>query len=169
MKKVYKQLISKTLSGIFQIDQSGKIEQTNKDTVLCLANGTWDSVFIKAKTKRQIQEIFRRNGRIRNYVLFTFCAALSILIKRNLKTGRIVIDREYYGKEPIIKKLLEEISKETKEKVILEFGLVGKSSRADFLAGEVFAKRKKPKLILTERVLLKTIKKTEVGRQLKDT
>lgn len=155
-------------ASCYQIDQSGKIEQTNKNTVLCLANGSWDSVLIEAKTKRQIQEIFRRNGQVRNYVLFTFSAALAILIERNIKLGRIVIDREYYGKEPIIKKLLEEMSEQIKEKIILEFGLVGKTSRVDFLAGEVFAKRKKPRMILTERMLLKAIKKTEVGKQLKD-
>lgn len=157
-----------TASEKFQIDQSGKIEQTNKDTVLCLSNGSWDTVLIKAKTKRQIQEIFRRNGQPRNYVLFTFSAALAILIERNLSVGKIVIDKEYFGKEPIIKKLLEEMSEEIKEKVTLEFGLVGKSSRADFRAGEVLAKKKKAKLVLTARMLLKAIKKTEVGNRLKD-
>lgn len=159
----------KTPSKKFQIDQSGKVEQTNKNTVLCLSNGSWDTVLIKAKTKRQIQEIFRQNGQPRNYVLFTFSAALCILIERNLGVGRIVVDKEYFGKEPIIKKLLEEMSEEIKKKATLEFGLVGKSSRADFRAGEVLAKKKKPKLILTARVLLKVIKKTEVGKQLKNT
>lgn len=158
----------KIASEKFQIDQSGKIEQTSKDTVLCLSNGSWDTVLIKAKTKRQLQEIFRQNGQPRNYVLFTFSAALSILIERNLNVGKIVIDKEYFGKEPIIKKLLEEISEEIKEKVTLEFGLVGKSSRADFRAGEVLAKKKKARLVLTARMLLKAIKKTEVGNRLKD-
>lgn len=158
-----------TQSKKFQIDQSGKIEQTNKDTVLCLSNGSWDTVLIKTKTKRQIQKIFRQNGQPRNYVLFTFSAALSILIERNLGVGRIIIDREYFGKEPIIKKLLEEMSEEIKKRATLEFGLVGKSSRADFRAGEVLAKKKKPRLILTARVLIRAIKKTEVGKQLKNT
>lgn len=56
----------------YEIDQSGKIEQTNKNTVLCLSNDKWDSVLILARTKRQIQEIFRRNGQIRNYVILPF-------------------------------------------------------------------------------------------------
>lgn len=152
----------------YQIDQSGKIEQTNKDTVICLANGTWDTILIKAATKRSLLEVFRRNGQPRNYILFTFCASLAILIERNIGVGRIVIDREYYGKEPIIKKLLEEMSKKIKEKATLEFGLVGKTSRADFIAGEVFSGKIKPKTLITKKELLKQIKKTEVGKQLKD-
>lgn len=151
-----------------QIDQSGKIEQTNFDTAICLSNGTWDSIFIEAKTKRQIQEIFRRTGQIRNYVIFTFCAALTFIIERNIKVGRIVIDQEYYGKEPIIKKLLGEMSRKIKETATLDFGLVGKSSRVHILAAEVFAKRKEPGQVLNKEQLLKLIRKTEVGKQLKD-
>lgn len=86
-----------------QIDQSGKIEQTNKDTILCLSNDDWDAIKISAKTKRQLQEIFRRNGQNRNFVLFTFSAGLAILIDRNSRLHHLIIDREYYGHEAVIK------------------------------------------------------------------
>lgn len=43
---------SKTKPTKYLIDQSGKIEQTPKNTVLCLANGTIDTILIKAKIKR---------------------------------------------------------------------------------------------------------------------
>jgi hypothetical protein len=154
---------------MYQIDQSGKVEQTSKDTVLCLANNEWDAIIIKAKTKRQIQEIFRRNGQPRNFVLFTFCAGLAILIERNLNAGRIVIDREYYGKEAIIKKLIGEMSYVIRDKVNIDFGLIGKLSKAHFLYGEVKNKKKKPNFIATEKRIMRIIKKTEVGKQLKDT
>src|SRR5437762_13916338 len=62
-----------------QLDQSGKIEQTQYSTVLCLSNGDWYAVRIRAATKRQLQEIFRRNGQVRNYILFTFSATLALL------------------------------------------------------------------------------------------
>ncbi|MBI3985062.1 MAG: hypothetical protein HY344_03965 [Candidatus Levybacteria bacterium] len=170
MKKIKKEVINKDTKGIknYEIDQSGKIEQTNKDTVLCLSNGIWDTILVKAETKRSLLEVFRRNGQIRNFILFTFSAILAIIIERNINLGRIVIDREYYGKEPIIKKLLEEMSTKIKERAILEFGLVGKTSRADFIAGEVFSGKIKPKSTITKEELLKVIKKTEVGKQLKD-
>ncbi len=85
-----------------EIDQSGKVEQTNKNTILCLSNDNWDAIIIKAKTKRQLQEIFRRHGQIRNFIIFTFSSLLAILIKRNLHLGKITIDQEYFGKEKII-------------------------------------------------------------------
>jgi len=51
---------------VYEIDQSGKIEDTSKDTVLCISNGYYLSVKLKAKTKRQLQKIFRKNGQTRN-------------------------------------------------------------------------------------------------------
>lgn len=152
----------------FQIDQSGKIEQTSKNTVLCLANSSWDTVLIRARTKRQIQEIFRRNGQIRNYVLFTFCAGLSVLIKRNLHIGQVTIDREYFGKEPVIKELILKMLKDEKIVPDIYFALIGKQTHAHYLAKLVADKKKKSKIILKGSELIAQIKKTEVGNRLKD-
>lgn len=161
-----------------QIDQSGKIEQTNKDTVLCFSNDTWFSVLIKARTKRQIQEIFRRNGQIRNYVLFTFSAGISILIRsatspiptKNTSTTvtKIVIDLEYSGKDSVIKEIITEIQKSGKKLPEIEFGHVGKESKAHFRAKLVSDKKIKPKITINLKQLLKEIKKTEVGKRLKN-
>ncbi len=65
----------------FMIDQSGKIEQTNKNTILCFSNNIHDTIIIKARSKRQLQEIFRRNGQIRNYILFTFSEVFYLIKK----------------------------------------------------------------------------------------
>ena len=65
-----------------QIDQSGKIEQTNKKTVLCLSNKEWYALVIPGKVKRQVQEVFRRHGQIRNFILFTFCAGIALLLQK---------------------------------------------------------------------------------------
>lgn len=113
-----------------QIDQSGKIEKTNKDTVLCLSNDNWDAVVIKAKTKRQVQEIFRRNGQNRNFVLFTFSAGLAILISRNIDIFDILIDREYFGKESIIKNVILEMLKMKERVPKIYFGNIGKKAMA---------------------------------------
>lgn len=131
------------------IDQSGKIEQTNKDTVLCLADGSWDTVLIKAKTKRQIQEIFRRNGQIRNYVLFTFCAGLSLLIKRNLRIGQVIIDKEYFGKEPVIKEILLEMLKEEKKILEIAFANIGRRVNAHSVGYLTFTGKRRAKSTLT--------------------
>lgn len=149
------------------IDQSGKVEQTNKDTVLCLSNGDWDAVLIKSKTKRQIQEIFRRHGQVRNYILFTFCAGLSLLIKRNIKIKRIIIDKEYIGHEPIIEKITREMLKDKKAPEIV-FDLIGKEVMAHKRANDIASKKLKTKKTLNQEEILKQIKMTEVGKRLKD-
>lgn len=163
MKKSKKQLKN------YQIDQSGKIEKTDKDTVLALSNGSWDGIIVKAKTKRQVQEIFRRNGQIRNYILFTFSAILASLIKRNNKIGQVLIDTEYMGKDAIIKNIVLEML--SGEKIIpdIHFGFVGKESPSDVKASRITHKKEAAKKELSLKEILRLIKKTEVGKQLKDT
>lgn len=154
---------------IYQIDQSGKIEQTNKDTILCLANGSWDAVTINAKTKRQIQKIFKSNGQPRNFILFTFSILLAFLLRRNKKIGKVLVDTEYMGKNPIIKKLVLEILSNERFIPDIHFGFVGKLSPAHNIATKIAHKKLKAKYQLKVLEVLKELKKTEVGKQLKNT
>lgn len=151
-----------------QIDQSGKIEKTNKDTVLCLSNDNWDAVVIKAKTKRQVQEIFRRNGQNRNFVLFIFSAGLTILISRNIDIFDILIDREYFGKESIIKNVILEMLKMKERAPKIYFGNIGKKAMAHHRAYAVAIGKLKASCLITEKEILAQIKNTEVGKRLKD-
>lgn len=59
-----------------EIDQSGKIEDTSKDTVLALSNGTQFSIKISRNIKRELQNIFRKNKEPRNS---------SIILNQNIK------------------------------------------------------------------------------------
>ncbi|MBI4092037.1 MAG: hypothetical protein HY427_02425 [Candidatus Levybacteria bacterium] len=155
--------------GQFQIDQSGKIEQTDKDTVLCLANEEeWDAILIKAKTKRQLQEIFRLNKQPRNYVLFVFCAGLAVLIKRNLDKDTITIDREYFGKEAVIKEILLGMIKENKRRPEILFGNIGRRVQAHLKGYKIYIRKIQAKKTISRVELLKEIKKTEVGKRLKN-
>lgn len=82
----------------YQIDQSGKIEQTNKKTVLAISNGKTYSVLLKAKDKRLLQDIFRTLfNKQRQFIYEVFSALLFILISNSKSEGRIVIDKEYPG------------------------------------------------------------------------
>jgi len=152
----------------YQIDQSGKIEQTRVNTVICLSNGSSDTILVLAKTKRQIQEIFRRNGQIRNYILFTFCATLSVILKRNPTIKRVIIDKEYYGKEAIIKEILTEMLKATKHFPEINFSNIGRKVNAHSLAYLTFTKKFKPKKKVDLKEIFEEIKKTEVGKRLKN-
>lgn len=154
---------------IIEVDQSGKIEQTNKNTILCLSNDDWDAVLIKSQTKRQIQEIFRRNGQVRNFILFTFSAGLAILLKRNSNTGKVIIDQEYYGKEPIIKEILTEILSDEINIPLISFTRIGKKSLAHHRAYAIGLGKLKAKKIISKEEIIRKIKMTEVGKRLKDT
>lgn len=152
----------------FEIDQSGKIEDTAKDTILCLSNDEWYAVRIPAMVKRQLQERFRRNGQIRNFVLFTFCAGLARLLRVVKPKTKVVIDREYFGKEPVIKNVLERMLADLMPMPVFDFRFIGKHSRAHSHANDVAVGKEKPTKILNEIGLLRQIKKTEVGKRLKD-
>lgn len=152
-----------------KIDQSGKIEKTNKNTVLCLSDDFWDALLIKAVTKRQLKEIFRRNGQIRNFILFTFSAGLSSLIKRNLDIHQVIIDQEYFGKEAIIKNVVLEMLREEKKTPRIYFERIGKKAMAHHRAYAIAIGKLKAKKTLSLEEILKQIKKTEVGKRLKDT
>lgn len=155
-------------TGKVQIDQSGKIEQTSKNTILCLSNGFWDAVSIKAKTKRQLQEIFRRNGQNRNFILFTFCAALALLLKRNLMLNEVTVDKEYTSKEGIIKKITQEMLASEKKIPEIYFGNIGKKAMAHNRAYAIAIGKLKANKELAFPEVLSQIKKTEVGKQLKN-
>ena len=64
-----------------QIDQSNKIEQTEKDTVIALANGIKFTIMIRSKDKRIIQNEFRLRGKPRNFIVFTFSVLLGLIYK----------------------------------------------------------------------------------------
>lgn len=122
----------------YQIDQSGKTEDTAKNTILCLSNGDWDAVLTPAKTKRQLQEIFRRNGQIRNFIYFTFAAALSLLLERNDKIRQIFIDTEYTGHENTITDIVKNMFNSSIDVISLHWIFIGKKANAHNQAEKQF-------------------------------
>lgn len=153
----------------YQIDQSGKVEQTNVDTVICLANGKSTTILVRAKVKRQLQEIFRRRGQIRNYVLFTFCSLISIIIKNNHTVKDIEVDKEYFGREAIIKEIILEMLKKLRSKPEISFTQIGRKVKAHEFAYKTYTRHQKPNKIAKLDELLTEIKLTEVGKRLKNT
>jgi len=144
------------------IDQSGKVEDTGKPTVLAFTNKDAKVIKVLAKTKRQIQEVFRRKGAPRLYIYRTFGALVFLLIRDFLpKLTQVVIDTEYPGKEKIIKEIIIEfIRKEKKEEPTIFFKRIGNRPKVHYLAYDVFVgKKKEDKLIKFEEVVKLTIKK----------
>ncbi len=151
-----------------EIDQSGKIEQTERHTVLCLSNDKNYSIFISRKVKRKIQRFFRENNQIRNFIIFTHSAGLSILLRRVKPLTKVIIDQEYKDKNAVIKNLIHEMCTNNKYKPIIQFKSIGKESRADYFAGLIAQGKLKPTWIIGFEELLREIKRTEVGKRLKN-
>ena len=127
----YKIVTCTFLLMIIKVNQSNKIEQTNKDTIIGLANEETFTILINRKTKRKLQEEFRKQGKPRLFVYRTFIAGVVLALKyaqiKNL--SRVVIDEEYYGKDKMLKSMfLEMWSRFFKEIPEVSFEKIGKRS-----------------------------------------
>lgn len=94
-----------------EIDQSNKIEKTNKDTIIGLSNNKKFTALISAKIKRKLQEEFRKQGKPRLFVYRTFIAGIVLLLKyaqiNNLT--HITIDLEYLTQDKILTSIFLEM------------------------------------------------------------
>ncbi len=146
-----------------EIDQSGKIENTGKNTIIAFSNDEFKSIFISAKDKREIQKIFRRAGKQKVFIYRVFAVLIFILIKDHLKKiHQIVIDEEYPGKSVLIKSfLLLEIRKINPQflKENINFQKIGKKSRAHFLAYGAAIGRKQADLRVNSKEILRYLVK----------
>jgi len=88
-----------------EVDQSGKIEQTHKDTVLAFSNEISYAVLIPARVKREAINLLRTTGkRGKSLYISLFAVALYQLLKGHLdRIDLIAIDMEYEGNEQDVK------------------------------------------------------------------
>lgn len=114
----------------YQIDQSIKIENTNKTTYVCLANSTVVTISLSAKDKKLLQQYFRTLGKPLIFKLFCF-AYLCAQAIRHQKVGSVTIDPEYPGHERQIKSfILQSLRIKNVPEPVINFSQVGKRSRA---------------------------------------
>ena len=144
-----------------EIDQSGKIEDTSKNTVVAFSNSKSGSIFISARDKREIQNFFREIGKPRVFIYKTFAILIFLLIKDDLKKiNWIIIDEEYPGKENLIKNyLIQEIRKAQlgfRSDNIL-FKQIGKKSKAHSVGYLTYAGKISPTKKIKARELLKIL------------
>lgn len=146
----------------YQIDQSGKVEDTAKDTVLAYSNEIQHSVLIPRKVKRQLQEAFRRCGFTRLFIYSSFSAGVFYLIKDLKVVTHIVIDIEYPGKETVITQLVSNILKASnKPQHQLSFERIGNRPRVHYAAKNVLDKKTKPNHIVSLREAIAALKKAD--------
>ncbi len=146
----------------YQIDQSGKVEQTNKDTVIAYANATQYAVLIPRRTKRIVQEIFRLHGFTKLFIYFLFSVGVYYLLESLSKESEVVIDTEYPGKDNIILNFVNSLLKKNRKSTHnIRFARIGNRPPAHYAAKDVFDKKIKPDKVLTLEDIIKAIKKTD--------
>ena len=153
----------------YQIDQSGKVENTSKLTVVVVANGISKSIVIKGTEKRKLVTAMKSLDYPKtNYVYKIFAAMIFLLIRVFKKNEVIYIDREYPGHESVIKDtLIWLFAKEGHKVPQIGFSQIGKDSPAHHLAISIFRSEIKPNLITTANEILKLFykPKQKIGRR----
>jgi len=151
---------------IIEIDQSGKIEQTNRHTVIAFSNSKKKSIMISASEKKKIQSEFRRIGRPRMFVYQTFNIMIFILLKRYIKKiDRIIIDKEYPGKEKVMKNQIVDLFNKSQIEIdpkLILFKEIGKKSNAHSV-GYLAFKKKKADIKITAKEIIRYLKKQKSG------
>jgi hypothetical protein len=129
-----------------EIDQSGKIENTNRLSVVAYANGFCKTLLITARDKKSILTVFRKIKQPRVFISKVFAAAIFLLIKDDFKLiDDIVIDNEYPGHENVIRLYLREYFNKNEfhsEKINIYFRSIGKKSKAHDAAWKAYHKKK---------------------------
>jgi len=143
--------------NIYQIDQSGKVEQTHRPTVVAYSNGKRKAITLPSKEKKSLQNLYRDINKTRLFSIQVFSILVFLLIRDDIKNiGTLIVDREYPGHEPLIKRyLIRLILSEFKRQPSMQisFQTIGKSSSAHEVAHKAFKKKTKSKKIKLGEVL----------------
>lgn len=147
------------------IDQSGKIEDTARPTILAFSNSKSYTIKVSARTKRQLQEIFRRRGQIRLFIYRTFSILIFLLIRDYLKSVKdIIIDTEYPGHEKIIKEVVLVLIRKAKlYEPSITFKRIGNRPKVHYTAYDVFSKKKRESKEIKLRELVSLTIKNDRG------
>ena len=137
------------------IDQSGKVENTSKLTVVAYANGKMRSLKISAVEKRKLLVVMKRlDGLSATYVYKVFAALIFLLIKGQ-RISEVVVDKEYPGHEGTIKNVLKNLFE--KGNLVfpeISFSEITKKSPAHKAAINVYRGKSKPDLIVKAENIL---------------
>jgi len=141
-----------------EIDQSGRIEETQRATVIAIANTSHSfAISIPAKAKRNLKKYFRLLKKPRMFPVKVFAVSVAIAIhKSKFKPTVLVIDKEYPGHEITI---AETINKLTKGNIDVRYKLIGKKSPAHIRAYYTYKKKLPIDFIVSEKMILRAIKK----------
>ncbi|OYT41878.1 hypothetical protein B6U80_00490 [Candidatus Pacearchaeota archaeon ex4484_26] len=143
-----------------EVDQSGKIEDLRQDTIVAFSNETQFSVSLSRNLKRDIFKEFRKKIKHLKYKLFAIC--IFYTIKDYISDcDLIIIDKEYEGKEAFIKGPLISLMRDKFEnfnKKQVRFSLIGRGSKAHYVAYRVKRKIDNPNKLLIKKEIIRYLK-----------
>lgn len=145
----------------YQIDQSIKIENTQKASYVCLASESEKVLVgsISAKEKRILKLFYRKLDKPLIFKLFTFSVLCAKLIIK-VKPAQVSIDKEYIGHERQIKSfIIQALSIEDEPEPRIYFEQVGKGSNAHIGSYNAL-QTKKADFKITSAEVLKYYEKT---------
>ncbi len=149
----------------YQIDQSGKIEQTAKHTYVALANGKTIIIKISATEKRKVIDVIKELQLPHKTYVYQIFASLVFLLIKDEKLHEVLIDTEYYGHHASIKEsLMQLFQRFEKSPPVVHFGFVGKESPAHLAAIQAFREQRKVTItVKAENVLTLLYSKRNVS------
>ena len=140
----------------YQIDQSGKVEDTNKLTIVAFANDKVKSLKISGIEKQKLVKIMRAHDYPKKTFIYKIFAALVFLLLKDEKIEEVMIDKEYPGNEATIKNIIIQLFYKTnKEAPEISFDTIGRKSKAHKMALEVFRGKRKPDMVIKSKELLR--------------
>lgn len=140
-----------------EVDQSGKVEETAKSTVLAFSNGTRGSLLFSSKDKRIVQQIYRSLGKPRMFTIQVFSALVYLLMEKyNLFGKTVELDEEYKGQDLLIKSYLTQLANKRccKKAVCVNFRRIGKRSNAHKCAIKAFRDKKAEISVKLEEIII---------------
>ncbi|MBL7158852.1 hypothetical protein ISS85_00030 [Candidatus Microgenomates bacterium] len=148
----------------YQIDQSGKVEDTNRLTVVAFANGKTRSLKISGVEKQRLVKSMRALDYPRKVFIYKIFAGLVFILLKGQRIREVVIDKEYPGHEPLIKDLILNLFIRTKGQAPkISFSQIGRESRAHKIALEVFRGKRKPDIIVKADQIFRLFYQTKKG------
>lgn len=142
----------------YQIDQSGKIEHTNKFTVIALANGKVKTIKITAAEKQRLVKAAKEITQPKKNYIYKLFAVLIFLITKDQKIALLEIDKEYPGHESVIKDTLIYLYKKYDLPLPeMDFVLVGRKSNCHKHALAVYRQKEKPTIIVKTEKIFETL------------
>ena len=156
---------------VVDVDQSGKFENTQVDTVVAFSNGIQFTVLIPAQVKRDcVTQLRGRGVPPPTFYVQLFATCLYFLLRNHIeRLTHVTIDIEYSGKNAQIKEHLLHLLRRrghTVESAQIGFGLVGKKSGAHSKAIAVFRGEVQPNVILRLEDVLGEFKTKKQNRGL---